>query len=69
MEFGVFHEFPALVGRPDSDAFEEAFDIVDGAERWGLDVMWLAELHSTNRARYCHRRCASPARSPRERNG
>jgi alkanesulfonate monooxygenase SsuD/methylene tetrahydromethanopterin reductase-like flavin-dependent oxidoreductase (luciferase family) len=45
MEFGVFHEFPALMGRPDSDAFEEAFDIVDGAERWGLDVMWLAELH------------------------
>jgi alkanesulfonate monooxygenase SsuD/methylene tetrahydromethanopterin reductase-like flavin-dependent oxidoreductase (luciferase family) len=45
MEFGVFHEFPALVGRPDSSAFEEAFEIVDGAERWGLDVMWLAELH------------------------
>ena len=45
MEFGVFHEFPSLVGRPDREAFEEAFDIVDGAERWGLDVMWLAELH------------------------
>jgi alkanesulfonate monooxygenase SsuD/methylene tetrahydromethanopterin reductase-like flavin-dependent oxidoreductase (luciferase family) len=45
MEFGVFHESPALVGRPDQDAFAEAFDIVDGAERWGLDVMWLAELH------------------------
>ena len=45
MEFGVFHEFPSLTGRPDEDAFEEAFDIVDGAERWGLDVMWLAELH------------------------
>jgi alkanesulfonate monooxygenase SsuD/methylene tetrahydromethanopterin reductase-like flavin-dependent oxidoreductase (luciferase family) len=45
MEFGVFHEFPSLVGRPDSAAFEEAFDIVDAAERWGLDVMWLAELH------------------------
>ena len=45
MEFGVFHEFPSLTGRPDDAAFEEAFDIVDGAERWGLDVMWLAELH------------------------
>lgn len=45
MEFGVFHEFPSLDDRPDSDAFAEAFDIVDGAERWGLDVMWLAELH------------------------
>jgi alkanesulfonate monooxygenase SsuD/methylene tetrahydromethanopterin reductase-like flavin-dependent oxidoreductase (luciferase family) len=45
MEFGVFHEFPSLTGRSDEAAFEEAFDIVDAAERWGLDVMWLAELH------------------------
>jgi alkanesulfonate monooxygenase SsuD/methylene tetrahydromethanopterin reductase-like flavin-dependent oxidoreductase (luciferase family) len=45
MEFGVFHEFPSLIGRPDAEAFAEAFDIVDGAERWGLDAMWLAELH------------------------
>ncbi len=45
MEFGVFHEFPSLDDRPDSEAFAEALDIVDGAERWGLDVMWLAELH------------------------
>lgn len=45
MEFGVFHEFPSLVGHSDDVAFDEAFDIVDGAERWGLDVMWLAELH------------------------
>jgi alkanesulfonate monooxygenase SsuD/methylene tetrahydromethanopterin reductase-like flavin-dependent oxidoreductase (luciferase family) len=45
MEFGIFHEFPSLAGRPDSDAFAEAFEIVDGAERWGLDAIWLAELH------------------------
>jgi len=45
MEFGIFHEFPSLPGRPDADAFAEAFDIVDGAERWGLDAIWLAELH------------------------
>jgi alkanesulfonate monooxygenase SsuD/methylene tetrahydromethanopterin reductase-like flavin-dependent oxidoreductase (luciferase family) len=45
MEFGVFHEFPSLVGRPDSDAFHEAFAIVEAADAWGLDVMWLAELH------------------------
>ena len=37
--------FPSLVGRPDSDAFADPFAIVDAAERWGLDVMWLAELH------------------------
>jgi len=45
MEFGVFHEFPSLDNRSDSEAFDEAFGIIDGAERWGLDVMWLAELH------------------------
>ena len=45
MEFGLFHEFPSLPGRSDADAFAEAFDLVDGAERWGLDAIWLAELH------------------------
>lgn len=37
--FGVFHEFPSPDDRPDSEAFAEALDVVDGAERWGLDVM------------------------------
>ncbi len=45
MEFGMFHQFPALPGRPQRDAFEEGFAQIDAAERWGLDVMWLAELH------------------------
>lgn len=45
MEFGIFHEFPSLPGRTDAEAFAEAFEIVDGAERWGLDAIWLAELH------------------------
>jgi alkanesulfonate monooxygenase SsuD/methylene tetrahydromethanopterin reductase-like flavin-dependent oxidoreductase (luciferase family) len=45
MEFGIFHEFPSLPNRPDAEAFAEAFDLVDGAERWGLDALWLAELH------------------------
>jgi alkanesulfonate monooxygenase SsuD/methylene tetrahydromethanopterin reductase-like flavin-dependent oxidoreductase (luciferase family) len=45
MEFGMFHEFPSLPGRPDAAAFADAFDLVDGAERWGLDAVWLAELH------------------------
>ena len=45
MEFGVYHEFPSLDGHPDSVAFDEAFAMVDAAEAWGLDVMWLAELH------------------------
>jgi alkanesulfonate monooxygenase SsuD/methylene tetrahydromethanopterin reductase-like flavin-dependent oxidoreductase (luciferase family) len=45
MEFGMFHEFPTLAGRPDADAFAQAMAQVDAAEEWGLDAMWLAELH------------------------
>ena len=45
MEFGMFHQFPALPGRSEKEAFAEAFEQVDAAEQWGLDVMWLAELH------------------------
>ena len=45
MEFGMFHQFPVIPGRPASEAFDQAFAQIDGAERWGLDVMWLAELH------------------------
>src|ERR1700756_756885 len=45
MEFGMFHEFPSLPGRSDGEAFDEAMEQVDAAERLGLDVMWLAGLH------------------------
>jgi alkanesulfonate monooxygenase SsuD/methylene tetrahydromethanopterin reductase-like flavin-dependent oxidoreductase (luciferase family) len=45
MEFGMFHEFPSLPGRSEADAFDEAMAQVDAAERFGLDVMWLAEIH------------------------
>src|SRR5215469_10182615 len=45
MEFGIFHEFPSLPGRPHAEAFAQSFELVDGAERWGLDAMWLGELH------------------------
>lgn len=45
MEFGMFHEFPSLPGRSESEAFDEAMEQVDAAERLGLDVMWFAELH------------------------
>jgi alkanesulfonate monooxygenase SsuD/methylene tetrahydromethanopterin reductase-like flavin-dependent oxidoreductase (luciferase family) len=45
MEFGMFHEFPSLEGRSETAAFDEAFAQVDAAEEFGLDVMWLAELH------------------------
>ena len=45
MEFGIFHEFERPPGIGEAQAFEAAFDLVDAAERWGLDAVWLAELH------------------------
>jgi alkanesulfonate monooxygenase SsuD/methylene tetrahydromethanopterin reductase-like flavin-dependent oxidoreductase (luciferase family) len=46
MEFGMFHEFPCTTGVSHAQAFDQSFEQVDAAERWGLDVMWLAELHA-----------------------
>jgi alkanesulfonate monooxygenase SsuD/methylene tetrahydromethanopterin reductase-like flavin-dependent oxidoreductase (luciferase family) len=46
MEFGMFHEFQWAKGRTETEAFDLSFEQVDAAERWGLDVMWLAELHA-----------------------
>jgi len=46
MEFGMFHEFQRRVGQSEADAFTESFELVDAAETAGLDVMWLAELHT-----------------------
>ncbi len=45
MEFGIFHEFERGAGRDEAQSFADAFDLVDAAERWGLDAVWLAELH------------------------
>jgi alkanesulfonate monooxygenase SsuD/methylene tetrahydromethanopterin reductase-like flavin-dependent oxidoreductase (luciferase family) len=45
MEFGIYHEFTSKAGRSDAESFDLALDIVDAAEEYGLDVMWLAELH------------------------
>ena len=45
MELGIYHEFPVLPGRSQAECFAAGFDIVDASEEYGLDVMWLAELH------------------------
>ncbi len=47
MEFGMFHEFQRRPGQTEAEAFAESFEQVDAAERFGLDVMWLAELHNS----------------------
>jgi len=45
MEFGLFHEFQKSHDTSEADAFSQSFALVDAAEEWGLDAMWLAELH------------------------
>ena len=49
MEFGSFMEFPPITAHGasggDSAAFDRALDEIETAERVGLDVAWLAELH------------------------
>ncbi len=44
-EFGMFHEFQRTAGMTEEDAFATSFEQIDAAERWGLDAMWLAEIH------------------------
>jgi alkanesulfonate monooxygenase SsuD/methylene tetrahydromethanopterin reductase-like flavin-dependent oxidoreductase (luciferase family) len=44
-EFGIFHEFSRGAGQTDAEAFAQSFAQIDAAERWRLDVIWLAELH------------------------
>jgi alkanesulfonate monooxygenase SsuD/methylene tetrahydromethanopterin reductase-like flavin-dependent oxidoreductase (luciferase family) len=45
MELGMFHEFPSMPGRGETEMFDESMEQIDAAERWGLDAMWLAEIH------------------------
>jgi alkanesulfonate monooxygenase SsuD/methylene tetrahydromethanopterin reductase-like flavin-dependent oxidoreductase (luciferase family) len=50
MEFGWYHEFhPQVEGQSDADAFAQALDQIDAAESWGLDAVWLAEIHQQAR--------------------
>src|SRR5262249_40855012 len=49
MGLGICHEFPVLPGRSQAECFAAGFDIVDASEEYGLDVMWLAELHFDKR--------------------
>src|SRR5271154_5478244 len=44
-EFGMFHEFQRTAEMSEEEAFATSFEQIDAAERWGLDAMWLAEIH------------------------
>ncbi|MBM3776603.1 MAG: LLM class flavin-dependent oxidoreductase, partial [Acidobacteria bacterium] len=44
MHFGIFLE-ERRRGASEADAFAETFELVDAAEAWGLDGVWLGEIH------------------------
>lgn len=45
MEFGIFHEFLTTQSGSQQEAFRNSFAQIEAAEAWGLDVVWLAEIH------------------------
>src|SRR5438105_12941888 len=45
MEFGIFHEFWSTRAGSQPEAFADAFAEIAAAEEWGLDAVWLAEIH------------------------
>src|SRR5258708_38396471 len=49
MEVGVYHEFHCRPGQTPAAAFEEALGQIEAADRWGLDAIWLAEIHQQPR--------------------
>lgn len=44
MHFGIFME-EMRQGNSQADAFQEAFRLAGAAEAWGVDCVWLGELH------------------------
>src|SRR5689334_5947746 len=50
MECGGYHEFPRQVpGQSDAEGCDQGFQQVEAAVRWGLDVLWIAEIHQQAR--------------------
>jgi len=49
MEIGVYHEFHCRPYQTPAVAFEEALAQIEAADRWGLDAIWLAEIHQQPR--------------------
>ena len=49
MEIGVYHEFHCRPDQTAAAAFEEALRQIEAADRWGLDAIWLAEIHQQAR--------------------
>jgi alkanesulfonate monooxygenase SsuD/methylene tetrahydromethanopterin reductase-like flavin-dependent oxidoreductase (luciferase family) len=47
VQFGIFMEFETREGESQPEAFRSAFELIDAAEAWGLDAVWLGEMHFT----------------------
>jgi alkanesulfonate monooxygenase SsuD/methylene tetrahydromethanopterin reductase-like flavin-dependent oxidoreductase (luciferase family) len=45
MHFGIFMEFETRPERSQAEAFQEGFNLVEAADTWGLDGVWLGEMH------------------------
>ena len=45
MHFGIFMEFETRQGRSQAESFQEGFALVEAADAWGLDGVWLGEMH------------------------
>ena len=45
MEFGIFHEFWSTAAPSQAQSFAHSFAEIAAAESWGLDAVWLAEIH------------------------
>ena len=46
MEIGWYHEFHRQVpGQTETEAFAMGLEQVQQSEEWGLDAIWLAEIH------------------------
>lgn len=45
MHFGMFMEFETRQGHSQAQAFADGFALVEAADAWGLDGVWLGEMH------------------------
>ncbi len=45
MHFGIFMEFETREGRSQQESFMDGFELVEAADNWGLDGVWLGEMH------------------------
>jgi hypothetical protein len=45
MDFGICMEFENCQGNTQAESFRDSFALEEAADAWGLDGVWLAEMH------------------------